>query len=114
MLGDLFIRHIIDLFGVFIQAKQHLFQCVIHEFGSNHGGSVVTSTVCCSDRLFFLLKTWSGEKILLDFSYVSGHQGLYDQGELKEGIQMFMADILPQCVAGSFGVHRNTISNHRH
>ena len=33
MLGGSFIRHAIDMIGVFIQAEQHLFQCVIPEFG---------------------------------------------------------------------------------
>ena len=80
MLGDSFIRHIIDVIGVFTQAERRLFQCVIPQFGGSHGVSVVTSTVCCSDRLFFLLITWSGVKILPDFSFVSGNQGLHDQG----------------------------------
>ena len=53
MLGDSCIRHVIDLFGVFIQAERHRFQCVISEFGVNHGWLVVTSTVCCSHRFFF-------------------------------------------------------------
>ena len=30
VLGDSFIRHVIDLFDVFIQAEQHNFQCVIY------------------------------------------------------------------------------------
>ena len=81
MLGDSFIRHVIDIFGVFIQAEQHFFQCVTPEFGASHGWSVMTSAVCCSDQLFFLLITWSGANILPGFSFVSGHQGLHDQGE---------------------------------
>ena len=78
------------------------------------GWLVLTSAVCCSDWLFFLLIAWSRGKILPGFSFVSGHQGLHDQGELKEGIRMLMANILPQCIAGSFGVHRSTICSHRH
>ena len=78
MLGDSFIRLVIDLIGVFIQAEQSLFQCVIPEFGASHGWSVVTSAVCGSDRLFFLLITWSGAKISPDFSFASGHQGMHD------------------------------------
>ena len=76
MLGDSFVRLVIDMIGVFIQAERCLFQCVMPEFGASHGWSVVTSTVCCSGRLFFLLITWSEEKILLDFFFVSGHQGV--------------------------------------
>ena len=83
MLGDSFIRHVIDMIGVFIQAERRLFQCVIPEFGASLGWSVVTSTLCCSDRFFSLLITWSGAKILPDFFFVSGYQGLHDQGELK-------------------------------
>ena len=83
MLGDSLIRHVIDLFGVFIQAERHLFQCVIPEFGASHSWSVVTSAVCFSDQLFFLLITWSGAKILPGFSFVSGHQGLHDQVEQR-------------------------------
>ena len=49
MLDDSFIRQVIDLFGVFIQAEQHLFQCVIPEFGASHGGLFVTSAIYCSD-----------------------------------------------------------------
>ena len=109
MLDDSFIRHVIDMFGVFIQAERHLFQCVIPEFGASHGWSVVTSAVCCSDRLFFLLIARSRAKILPGFSFLSDQQGLYDQGELKEGIRMLMVNILPRCIAGSFGVHRSTI-----
>ena len=67
MLGDSFIRHVIDMIGVFIQAERHLLQCVVPEFGAGHGCSVVTSTVCCSGGLFSLLITWSGAKILPDF-----------------------------------------------
>ena len=78
VLDDSFIRQVIDLFGVFIQVEQHLFQCVIPEFGTSHSWSVVTSAVCCSDRLFFQLITWSGAKILPGFAFVSGHQGLHD------------------------------------
>ena len=37
VLGDSFIRHVIDLFGVFIQAERHLFQYVITELYANHG-----------------------------------------------------------------------------
>ena len=55
MLGDSFPGLVIDLFGVFIQAEQRLFQCVIPEFGACHGWSIVTSTVCCFDWLLFLL-----------------------------------------------------------
>ena len=77
MLGESFIRLVIDLIGLLIQAEQSLFQCVIPEFGSSHGWSVVTSTVCCSGRPFFLLITWSGAKILPDFFFVSGHHGLH-------------------------------------
>ena len=73
MLGDSFIRHVIDMFGVFIQAQRHLFQCVIPEFGASHGWLVVTSAVCCSDQLFFLLINWSRVKILPGFSVLSGH-----------------------------------------
>ena len=57
MLDDSFAGLVIDLFGVFIQAEQHLFQCDIPEFGASHGWSVVTSAVCCSDPFFFLLIT---------------------------------------------------------
>ena len=57
MLGDSFIRYVIDLFGVLIQAEQHFFQCFIPEFGASHDWSVVTSAVCFSDQLFFLLIT---------------------------------------------------------
>ena len=39
VLGDSFIRHVIDMIYVFIQAEQRLFQCVITEFGANHGWS---------------------------------------------------------------------------
>ena len=113
VLGDSFIRHVIELFYVFIQAERHLFQCVIPEFGVSHGWSVVTSSVCCFNRLFLLLIAWSGGRILPDFSFVSGHRGLHNQGELKEGIRMLMANILQQCIAGSFGVHRRTICCHR-
>ena len=112
MLGDSFIRHVIDMIGVFIHAEQLLFQSVIPEFGASHG-SVVTSTVCCSDRLFFQLITWSRAKILPGFSFVLGHQGLHDEGELKGGIRVLMAKILRQCIAGRFGVHRRTICCHR-
>ena len=49
VLGDSFIRHVIDLFGVFIKAEQSVFQCVIPEFGVSHGWSVLTSAFCCSD-----------------------------------------------------------------
>ena len=70
MLGDSFIGHVIDHFGVFIQAERHLFQCVICNFGARHGWSVVTIVVCFSDRLFFLLITWSGANILPGFSFV--------------------------------------------
>ena len=83
MLGDSFIRHVVDMIGVFIQAEQHLFQCVIPEFGASLGWSIVTSTVCCSGRLFFLLIIWSEAKILLDFVFMSGHQGVHDQGKLR-------------------------------
>ena len=83
MLGDSFFRHVIDLFGVFIQAEQHLFQCVIPEFGASHGWSVVTSAVCYSDLFFFQLIMWSRAKLLPGFSFVPGHQGLHDQGELR-------------------------------
>ena len=69
MLDDSFIRQVIDLFGVFIQAEQDLFQCVIPEFGASHGWSVVTSAVCCSDRLFFLSITLSGGKHFARFSF---------------------------------------------
>ena len=55
VLGDSFIRHVIDMFGVFIQAEQSLFQCVIPEFGVSLGWLILTSAVCCSDWLFFLL-----------------------------------------------------------
>ena len=113
MLGDSFIRHVIDLFGVFILAEQSLFQCVTPEFGVSLGWLVLTSAVCCSDWLFFLLIAWSGGKILPGFSFVSGHQGLHNQGEMKEGIRMLMVNILPQYIAGSFGVHRSTICCHR-
>ena len=112
MLGDSFIRHIIDMIGVFIQAER-LFQCVIPQFGASLAWSVVTSAVCCSDRLFYLLITWSGANILPDFSFVSGHPGLHDQGEMTEGIRMLKANILPQCIAGSFNVHRRTTCCHR-
>ena len=78
MLGDSFIRHVIDMFGVFIQAERQHFQCVIPGFGVSNGWSVVASAVRCSHQLFFLLITWSGAKILQDFSFVSGHQGLHD------------------------------------
>ena len=112
MLGDSFLRHIIDLFGVFIQAEQRLFQCVISEFALSHGWFVVTSAVCCSDLFFTQLITWSGAKLLPGFSFVSGHQGLHDQGEQREGIRMLMANILLQCTGGSSVVHRNTICCH--
>ena len=69
VLGDSFIRHVIDMFGVFIQAERHLFQCVIPEFGASHGWSVVTSVVCFSDRLFFLLITWFGGKNFARFFF---------------------------------------------
>ena len=82
VLGDSFIRYVIDLFGVLIQAEQHFFQCFIPEFGASHDWSVVTSAVCCSDQLFFLLITCFWATILPGFSFVSGHQGLHDQGEL--------------------------------
>ena len=81
MLGDSFNRLVIDLIGVFIQAERSLFQCIIPKFGLSHGWAVVTSAVCCSDRLFFLLITWSGAKISPDFYFVSGTQGLADQGK---------------------------------
>ena len=45
VLDDSFIRQVIDLFGVFIQAEQHLFLYGIPEFGASHGWSVVTGTV---------------------------------------------------------------------
>ena len=32
----------------------------------------------------------------------------------REGIRMLMANILPQCIAGSLGVHRSTVCCHRH
>ena len=83
MLGGSFIRHAIDMIGVFIQVERRLFLCVIPGFGASHGWSVVTSTVCSSAQLFFLLITWSSAKILLDFSFASGHQVLHDQGELR-------------------------------
>ena len=63
LLGDSFIKHVIDLFDVFIQVERHLFQCVIPEFGDSHGWSVEKSAVCCSDRLFFLLMAGSRGKI---------------------------------------------------
>ena len=113
-LGDSFIRHITDLFVVFTQAERHLFQCVIPEFGASHCWSFVASAVCFSDQLFYLLITWSGTKILLGFSLVSGHQGLHDQDELREGVRMLMANTLPQCTAGSFGVHGGIIYCHLH
>ena len=47
-------------------------------------------------------------KILLGFSFVSGHKMLHDQADLKEGIRILMANILPQCIAGNVGVHRST------
>ena len=97
MLDDSFIRLVIDLIGVFIQVEQSIFQCIVPEFGASHGWSVVTSAVCFSDRLFFLFMTCSREKILPSFSFVSGHQGLHDHGELREGIRMLMANIVPQC-----------------
>ena len=66
--------------------------------GVSLGWLVLTSAVC-SDWLFFLLIAQSGGKSLPGFSFVSGHKGLHDQGELKEGIRMLMADILPKCIA---------------
>ena len=114
MLSDSFIRYVIDLFGVLIQAEQHFFQCFIPEFGASHVWLVVTNAVCCSDRLFFLLITCFWAKILPGFSFVSGHQGLHDQGEMREGIRVLMASILSQCLAGSFSVHRSTLFCHRH
>ena len=54
MLGDSFIRHAIDMIGVFIQAERRLFQSVVAEFGASHGWPVVTSLVCYSNRFFFL------------------------------------------------------------
>ena len=80
MHDDSFIRHVSDMIGVLIQAEQLLFQCVIPKFSASLGWSVVTSTVCCCDRLFFLLITWSGANILPDFSFASGHQGLHERG----------------------------------
>ena len=68
--GDLFIRHLHDLFGVVIQAEQGLLQCVIPEFGTSHGWSVVTTAVGCSDRIFSQLITWSGANILPGFSFL--------------------------------------------
>ena len=47
-------------------------------------------------------------KILLGFSFVSGHKMLHDQTDLKEGIRILMANILPQCIAGNVGVHRSS------
>ena len=69
VLVDSYIGLVIDLFGVFIQAERHLFQCVNPEFGASHGWSVVISAVCCSDRLFYLVITWSGANILPDFFF---------------------------------------------
>ena len=49
------------------------------------------------------------------FSFVSGRQGLHEQGGLREGIRMMMADFLTQCIAGSIRVYsRSAISCHRH
>ena len=84
-----------------------------NEFGASRGWSVVTSAICCSDQLFFLLITRSRAKILQGFSFLSG-QGLHDQSELREVIRMLMANILPQSIAGNFGVHRSTIYCQRH
>ena len=81
MLGDSFIRLVFDLIGVFIHAEQSLYQWITPDFGVNHGWSVVTSDVCCSDWLLFLLITWCGARVSPDFSFVSGHHGLHDQGE---------------------------------
>ena len=44
VLGGSLIRHAIDPLGMFIQAEQFLFQCIIPEFGASHGRSVLTST----------------------------------------------------------------------
>ena len=45
---------------------------------------------------------------------MSDHQGQHDQGELRKGIRMLMANILPQRIASSSGVNRSTICCHRH
>ena len=107
-------RQVSEMIGVFIQAEQLLFQSFIPDFGTSLGWLVVTSTVYCSDWPFFLLITWSGANILLDFSYVSRHQRPHDQGEMREDIRMLMANIRPQCVSGSFDVHKSTLYCHRH
>ena len=87
MLGESFIGQVIDLFGVFVQAEQCLFLYVIPEFGASHGWLVVTNAVCCSNQHFSLLIIWSGANILLGFSFLSGYQGLHDQGEKERGHQ---------------------------
>ena len=44
---------------------------------------------------FFLWVTWIGAAILPCFSFVSGQQGLHHQGEMREGIRILKANILP-------------------
>ena len=47
--------------------------------------------------------TYSGAKILPEFFFVSGQQGLHEEAGLREDIRMLMADVLPKRIAGSFG-----------
>ena len=46
MHGDSFIRHVIDMIGVFIQAEQLLFQSIIPEFGASLGWKLVMGRPC--------------------------------------------------------------------
>ena len=63
---------------------------------------------------FFLMITWYGAKILPDFFFVSSQEGLHEQVGLREDNRMLMADVLPKCLAGCFGVHRSTVCCHRY
>ena len=114
VLGGSSIRHVTDRLWVVIQAEQCLFQCIMPHFGLSHCWSVVTMLFVVLIGSFFLMITWSGAKILPEFFFVSSQEGLHEQARLREDIRMLMADVLPKCIAGSFGVHRSTICCHRH
>ena len=90
------------------------FQHIVSEFGAGFGWSFAPSAVNFFLPVVFPVDNLVWGKNLLCLSFVSGHQGLHDQSELKEGIGMLRTDILPQCFASSIRVHRSTIRYHKH
>ena len=91
------------------------FQCIMPHFDPSHCWFVATSAVCCFDWIFFPDDNlvW-GKNFAGIFFFVSGQEGLHEEAGLREDIRMLMADVLPKCIAGSFGVHRSTICCHSH